>query len=67
MHYLEKQPFAELGISVVPFHTPAVTPVWDFAREVSALWALASIGLSRLTEALHSVATELREAPRLYA
>ncbi|WP_234365561.1 WbqC family protein [Streptomyces sp. RTd22] len=67
MRYLKKQPFAELGVSVVPFHTPAVTPVWQFAREVSALWSLATVGSGNLAEELRRVASTQRNTPGPHA
>ncbi|NIY67899.1 WbqC family protein [Streptomyces malaysiensis] len=67
MRYLEVEAFTEHRITVVPFRTPVVDPVWQFAREVSALWALASIGPSSLAEALRSVASAQQGAAEPHA
>ncbi|SCF82877.1 WbqC-like protein family protein [Streptomyces sp. MnatMP-M27] len=67
MRYLEVEAFTEHRITVVPFRTPVVAPVWQFAREVSALWALASIGPSSLAEALRSVASAQQGAAEPHA
>ncbi|MGP3923895.1 WbqC family protein [Streptomyces sp. 8N616] len=67
MRYLDVEPFAGHRITVVPFRTPAVTPVWQFAREVSALWPIASIGPRSLAEALRSVASVQQNAVEPHA
>ncbi|WP_079182090.1 WbqC family protein [Streptomyces yunnanensis] len=54
MRYLDAEPFATLGIVVVPFRLPgaSLSDIWRSAREVSALWSLATIGPERLAEEL---------------
>lgn len=46
LRYLDHQPFAARGITVVPFHTPVDTGdrLWQWARRVSSLWALSEVG-----------------------
>ncbi|REK91542.1 hypothetical protein DY245_03940 [Streptomyces inhibens] len=65
--YLDVEPFAEQSITVLPFRTPTVAPVWQSAREVSALWALASIGPRNLARALRGVASEHHNAAEPHA
>lgn len=52
--YLDHQPFAAQGVTVVPFHTPVDTGdrLWQGARRVSGLWALSEIGPSELATRL---------------
>ena len=54
LRYLDYQPFAVHGITVVPFHTPvdARDRLWKWARRVSSLWALSEIGPSELATRL---------------
>ncbi|AJC57469.1 WbqC-like family protein [Streptomyces sp. 769] len=54
MRYLDAEPFAVLGIAIVPFRLPdaSMSGIWGSAREVSALWALATIGPERLADEL---------------
>jgi hypothetical protein len=54
LRYLDAHPFKVLGIRVVPFHTPVETgpPPWNQARRITALWALATLGPTALTERL---------------
>ncbi|MEV0907288.1 WbqC family protein [Streptomyces hokutonensis] len=46
LRYLDHQPFAAHGITVLPFHTPVDTGdrLWQWARRVSSLWALSATG-----------------------
>ncbi|MBK3579722.1 WbqC family protein [Streptomyces sp. MBT65] len=46
LRYLDHQPFAAHGITVLPFHTPLDVGdrFWPWARRVSSLWALSEIG-----------------------
>jgi hypothetical protein len=54
LRYLDHQPFAAHGITVLPFHTPVDTGdrLWQWARRVSSLWALSEIGPSELATRL---------------
>jgi len=54
LRYLDHQPFAAHGITVLPFHTPVdtVDPLWQWARRVRSLWALSEIGPSELATRL---------------
>ena len=54
LRYLDYQPFAVHGITVVPFHTPvdAGDRLWKWARRVSSLWALSATGPSELATRL---------------
>jgi hypothetical protein len=54
LRYLEHQPFAAHGVTVLPFHTPVDTGdrLWQWARRVSSLWALSEIGPSELATRL---------------
>ncbi|MEK2476556.1 WbqC family protein [Streptomyces noursei] len=54
MRYLDVEPFAVLGTAIVPFLLPdaSMSGIWGSAREVSALWALATIGPERLADEL---------------
>ncbi|MFI7101916.1 WbqC family protein [Streptomyces sp. NPDC050161] len=67
MRYLKVEPFAEHRITVVPFRTPTIAPVWQAAHEVSALWALASTGPSSLAEALRGVASAQQNSTESHA
>lgn len=54
LRYLDHQPFAAHGITVMPFHTPVDTGdwLWHWARRVSSLWALSETGPSELATRL---------------
>ncbi|GGM78252.1 hypothetical protein GCM10012275_56120 [Longimycelium tulufanense] len=54
LRYLETEPFATHRVAVMPFHLPDASSasVWRFAREVSALWALALLGPEELAAEL---------------
>ena len=54
LRYLDHQPFAADGITVLPFHTPVDTGnrPWQWARRVSSLWALSATGPSELATRL---------------
>ncbi|MGW0837920.1 WbqC family protein [Streptomyces prunicolor] len=54
LRYLDHQPFAAHGITVLPFRTPAGTGdrLWQLARQVSSLWGLSEIGPSELATRL---------------
>ncbi|NUK35060.1 WbqC family protein [Streptomyces lunaelactis] len=58
LRYLETEPFATQGVTVVPFRTPAASHgIWQSVREVSGLWALATIGACTLAEELRAAAS----------
>ncbi|MGJ5876472.1 WbqC family protein [Streptomyces griseiscabiei] len=54
LRYLDPQPFAAHGITVVPFRTPENPDdrLWHCARRISSLWAVSEIGPTALTAAL---------------
>ncbi|WP_406169058.1 WbqC family protein [Streptomyces canus] len=54
LRYLDHQPFAAHGITVVPFHWPMDTGdrLRQWARRVSSLWALSETGSSELATRL---------------
>ncbi|WP_306820127.1 WbqC family protein [Streptomyces sp. DSM 40750] len=54
LRYLDHQPFAAHGTTVLPFHTPMDTGdrLWQWARRVSSLWALSETGPSELATRL---------------
>ncbi|MBT2545306.1 WbqC family protein [Streptomyces sp. ISL-44] len=54
MRYLDEAPFAAQAITVVPFRPPT-TNIWSSGRQVSALWALATLGPADLTDRLRAV------------
>ncbi|WP_405849697.1 WbqC family protein [Streptomyces niveus] len=56
MRYLDPVPFEEHAVEVVPFHSPVDTgmPLWDSARKVGALWAVAGFEPDGLADALRS-------------
>ncbi|MEU6098436.1 WbqC family protein [Streptomyces sp. NPDC047079] len=55
--YLDHQPFAAHGISVLAFHTPVDTEdrLWSRARRISSLWALSELGPHNLAARLDAV------------
>jgi hypothetical protein len=55
MRYLDPAPFLASGIAVTPFRTPAAG-IWQTAREISALWALMTLGPLALAEQLSGLA-----------
>ncbi|MFJ8073837.1 WbqC family protein [Streptomyces sp. NPDC096176] len=55
MKYLDETPFAAQAITVVPFRPPT-TNIWPSGRQISALWALATLGPAVLAERLRAVA-----------
>ncbi|WP_327735427.1 WbqC family protein [Streptomyces nojiriensis] len=56
MRYLDEAPFMAQGVAIIPFLTPPVG-VWASGRQVSALWALATLGPSAVAGQLRAVAT----------
>ncbi|GAA3904724.1 WbqC family protein [Streptomyces gulbargensis] len=56
MRYLVTEPFAAHGVDVVPFVTPA-TDMWKGAREVSAVHAVMTAGIAKVTDAVRVVAS----------
>lgn len=54
MKYLDETPFADQAITVVPFRPPT-TSIWSSGRQISALWALATLIPAALTERLRAV------------
>nr|WSX50616.1 WbqC family protein [Streptomyces sp. NBC_00974] len=57
MKYLDEAPFTAQAITVIPFLTPPAG-IWASGRQVTALWALATLGSSGLAEQLRSVAAD---------
>ncbi|MGW1073907.1 WbqC family protein [Streptomyces sp. NPDC002537] len=58
LRYLDTGPFAAQGITVVPFRAPAAPDgIWKSAREISALWALATVGAPALADELRTAAS----------
>jgi hypothetical protein len=55
MKYLDEAPFAAQATTVVPFRAPTAR-VWSSGRQVSALWALATLGPAALADQLRAVA-----------
>lgn len=55
MKYLDSAPFAAQGLSVIPFLTPP-GGIWGSGRQISALWALATLGPTALARQLRAVA-----------
>ncbi|OKJ31149.1 hypothetical protein AMK23_00055 [Streptomyces sp. CB02130] len=55
MTYLDPVPFAARNITVAAFRPPA-TGIWSTARQLSSLWALASLGPDALASRLRAVA-----------
>ncbi|MGW7459047.1 WbqC family protein [Streptomyces sp. NPDC054797] len=55
MKYLDSAPFAAQGLAVIPFLTPP-GGIWGSGRQVSALWALATLGPAALAGRLRAVA-----------
>ncbi|RPF40746.1 WbqC-like protein [Streptomyces sp. Ag109_G2-6] len=55
MKYLDSAPFAAQGLAVIPFLTPP-GGIWGSGRQVSALWALATLGPTVLARQLRAVA-----------
>ncbi|MEU9420146.1 WbqC family protein [Streptomyces sp. NPDC048272] len=55
MRYLDSAPFAAEGLAVIPFLTPP-GGIWGSGRQVSALWALATLGPTLLAGRLRAVA-----------
>ena len=58
MKYLDEAPFAAQRITVVPFRMPTVR-IWSSGRQVSALWALATLGSAALADRLRAVAVQI--------
>jgi hypothetical protein len=54
MRYLDPVPFLAAGIAVTPFRTPAGR-IWRTGREISALWALMTLGPLALAEHLRGL------------
>ncbi|UUS34031.1 MULTISPECIES: WbqC family protein [Streptomyces] len=54
MRYLATDSFADHGLDVVPF-VPPVTDVWQDAREVSAVRALMTAGIAKVTDELQAI------------
>jgi hypothetical protein len=54
LRYLDHQPFAAHGITVLPLHTPVDTGdrLWQQARRISSLWALSATGPNELATRL---------------
>ncbi len=54
LRYLDHEPFATHGITVVPFRTPENSDdrLWRRSRRISSLWAVSEIGPTALTAAL---------------
>ncbi|MEU9088353.1 WbqC family protein [Streptomyces sp. NPDC048357] len=55
MRYLDAAPFAAQELAVIPFLTPSAG-IWSSGRQVSALWALATLGPDQLADRLRAVA-----------
>ncbi len=55
MKYLDEAPFAAQAITVVPFRPPT-TNIWSSGRQISALWALATLGPAALADRMRAVA-----------
>ncbi|MFB7266281.1 WbqC family protein [Streptomyces nojiriensis] len=52
--YLDESPFAARGISVIPF-LPPPTEIWASGQQISALWALTTLGPAALVEQLRTI------------
>ena len=59
MRYLEDKPFAEHGVSVVPFRLPLIG-VWEDARDISAVAPLMMHGVSAVADQARDVAARHR-------
>ena len=59
MRYLQDKPFAEHGVSVVPFRMPLVG-VWRDARDVSAVAPLMEHGIASVADQARDVAARHR-------
>ncbi|MEU3836095.1 WbqC family protein [Streptomyces microflavus] len=55
MKYLDEAPFTAQAIIVVPFRPPTAN-IWSSGRQVSVLWALATLGPAVLADRLRSAA-----------
>ncbi|WP_322767625.1 WbqC family protein [Frankia sp. Cr1] len=60
--YLKTEPFDAVGVSVIPFRSPA-SGVWVYAREHSALTMLMQGGFGRAAHELRTVAARHRRHP----
>ncbi|MFF4647742.1 WbqC family protein [Streptomyces sp. NPDC001389] len=56
MKYLDEAPFVAQAITVIPFLTP-VDGIWATGRQISAVWALATLGPAALADRLQPVAS----------
>ncbi|MFI5986991.1 WbqC family protein [Streptomyces sp. NPDC051555] len=54
MSYMDESPFAAEGIVVIPFLAPR-TGIWPSGRQLTALWALASLGPAALADQLRAL------------
>ncbi|MFJ5776497.1 WbqC family protein [Streptomyces sp. NPDC093094] len=52
LQYLDADPFGAHDVSVLSFHTPVDCLLWQWARRVSSLWALSTIGPGELANRL---------------
>lgn len=57
MTYLDEAPFTDQAIVVTPFRPPT-TSIWSSGRQVSALWALASLGPDAMATQLQALAAD---------
>lgn len=55
MKYLDAAPFEAQELAVIPFLTPSAG-IWSSSRQVSALWALTTLGPTGLADRLRTVA-----------
>lgn len=58
MKYLDAAPFAARDIPIIPF-LPPTAGIWASGRQVSVLWALATLGAAALAEQLRTVPVRL--------